>query len=203
MSRVKIIDVYKKCNPSATVHLPMLTLSGAYDWLPGYNTAYTILDRYVVERYKSFEVENIFDEDEQTLFYSLFDAFARVNNNKLKELFRMEGLDDSKYSLYNNYDMVETVESSSNSDLGARTDVTKVSPYDTGNFTNTGSQELGAQHNEIEGNQTTTRVGNIGTQTVSDILGKHDELFSRYISFFEKMIDMFAANYFYVGEEEL
>lgn len=111
----------------------------------------------------------------------------------------MEGIDDELYSLYNNYDMTETAHSEATIDTGSRTDTQSVNPYDGSAFTESGQNEMGAQHNTSGGDSTLHRVGNIGVMTVSDMLTRHDELFSKYVSFYDKLFSMFADEYLYIG----
>lgn len=200
MSRVKIIDIYNACHPLVGISTGILGDVFDDDFMQLYTENTKDLDEWLTERYYSFEVNNYFNRPKTAIISYQFFNFISVNRAKLTELYRLENIDDSKYSLYNNYDMTEHTTTTTKSDLGERTDISSVSPYDTGELSTAAANEMGSQHNEIEGEQDISRVGNIGIQTVSDMLGKHLDLFDRYTSFFEKMIDMFAGEYFYIGE---
>lgn len=209
MSRITIKELYKQKEqhvaPDVTVTVPMLwdsIYATRHPFLEFYRNASNNIDKYFTRKFATFEYDTIFESSHSELYRFKEDiaAITEINANKFNELFRLENLDDEKYSLYNNYDMTERAHTSATADLGTRTDITSVSPYDTNNFAPNGKSELGAQLNTNTGDSTLTRVGNIGVMTVSDMLEKHDDLFSRYVSFYDKIFEVIVRELLYVGE---
>lgn len=209
MDRISIKEIYNQREthptPDTTVFITMLWDSLAalrYPFLQFYRDNSPAIDKYFTRKYASFEYDPIFESDKKEIhrFKEDVSAITEINANKFAELFRLENLDDEKYSLYNNYDMTETAHTSATADLGSRTDISSVSPYDTDTFSGNGKNELGAQLNTNVGDSTLTRVGNIGVMTVSDMIAKHEELFSKYISFYDRIFEIIARELLYVGE---
>lgn len=209
MSRITIKELYKQKEthpfPDVTVTITMLWdsfFASRYPFLQAYRNSSDTFDKYFARKFASFEYDTIFESNSSEIsrFKEDIAAITTINAAKFNELFRLEELDDEKYSLYNNYDMTETAHTSATADLGTRTDITSVSPYDTDNFAPNGKSELGAQLNTNTGDSTLTRVGNIGVMTVSDMLEKHDDLFSRYISFYDKIFEVIVRELLYIGE---
>lgn len=202
MSRTKIIDIYKEVIGQQTGNRAMFgdSFPGTMEFMDAYLVEYNNFDRYFAHKYTTFEYEDILSTSSPvSSFQNDFFSFLTININKLKELYRMEVIDDTLYSLYNNYDMTETAHSEATIDTGSRTDTQSVNPYDGTTFTQSGQNEMGAQHNTSGGDSTLHRVGNIGVMTVSDMLTRHDELFSKYVSFYDKLFAMFADEYLYIG----
>lgn len=209
MSRITIKELYKQkeqhITPEVVVPIPMLWDSSyavRHPFLEFYRSNINNIDKYFARKFASFEYDTIFESNasEISRFKEDIAAITEINASKFTELFRLENLDDDKYSLYNNYDMTERAHTSATADLGSRTDISSVSPYDTNNFTPNGKSELGAQLNTNTDDSTLTRVGNIGVMTVSDMLAKHDDLFSRYISFYDKIFEVIVRELLYIGE---
>lgn len=123
-----------------------------------------------------------------------------VNDRKYSELYRIHVLPDTDYSLTDNYSITEIMDkdTTSNDDnvYGSRTDTTDntstgyVAPYDSNNFSEntqvvddidfTKGQQRDDLDNTYTEDYTLTRKGNIGVQTVSDMLEKHRKLWTSY-----------------------
>lgn len=134
-----------------------------------------------------------------------------ANAKRYEELWRINTIDDNQYSLYDNYNTKEIMDrdttadtgaqhNSSSDDYGSRTDsnTRSVAPYDSdvthiessngmskGAQHDSGTTDLGSRHDEGTENYTLTKVGNIGTTTVSDMITKHKRFWDNW-----KFIDM-------------
>lgn len=182
---------------------PLFINTEEFAFMDGYVYNFDDMDFYFVNKYYSWEWREMIEVETFPInsFRRAFRIFLYNNKKKLEELFRLEGLDDEKYSLYNNYDMVEKSKSKAANNVGSRTDVSSVSPYDTEAFSNTGKNELGAQETKGESEYELTRVGNIGVMTVSDMIEKHQDLFSAYIPFYDRLFQMFVDECLYLSED--
>lgn len=125
-----------------------------------------------------------------------------INEKKYSELYRVNVVDDEKYSLYNNYDMVEEMTKDGTADIGAQTSNSSqalgsrtsehyVTSYDSDtarldNNDNVGAQSnsaeatSGARHDSNTEEYTLTRVGNIGVMTVTDMIDRHIKLWTKW-----------------------
>ena len=129
-----------------------------------------------------------------------------INSKKYSELYRINVISDEIYSLTDNYDITETMDKDisdsnentygerqdSNSNTSGSTSTGKVSPYDSENYyndnqlleegENEGSFTKGEQSDTL--NKTYTedytlhRKGNIGVQTVTDMIRKHKDFWT-------------------------
>lgn len=129
-----------------------------------------------------------------------------INSKKYSELYRINVISDNVYSLTDNYDVTETMDKDisdsnentygerqdSNSNTSGSTSTGKVSPYDNENYyndnqlleegENEGSFTKGEQSDTL--NKTYTedytlhRKGNIGVQTVTDMIRKHKDFWT-------------------------
>lgn len=119
-----------------------------------------------------------------------------INRKKYEELYRIYILADDDYSLTDNYDITETMDRDTSingsSTTGARTDsdssTSKVVPYDTNveyeDKALSSSYNKGAETDSVSNSGTEDytlhRKGNIGVQTVTDMISKHDTYWSKY-----------------------
>lgn len=129
-----------------------------------------------------------------------------INDKKYSELFRVNVISDEIYSLTENYDITETMDKDITDDnentYGEREDTNsneidntstgKVSPYDSSNFYNdnelhedgetsgtfTKGQQSDTLNKTYAEDYTMRRHGNIGVQTVTDMLRKHKDFWS-------------------------
>lgn len=129
-----------------------------------------------------------------------------INSKKYSELYRINVISDNVYSLTDNYDVTETMDKDisdsnentygerqdSNSNTSGSTSTGKVAPYDTETYyndnqlleegENEGSFTKGEQSDTL--NKTYTedyilhRKGNIGVQTVTDMIRKHKDFWT-------------------------
>lgn len=210
MSTVEAIYNAKDSDP--TIHITRYlfpTNTGLAFWDGVYTEQTRIpLDRRFLMKYRSFVYFNSSDSD--YLNYTRFTTDVRdhliANAKKYDELYRIHNVDDDKYSLYDNYNMTETMDrdttadlgqqvNGSNEDLGSRADSNShsVAPYDsdTTHLESANAQSYGAQHNTSSAtfgerhdagteDYTLTKVGNIGVQTVTDMLRKHKDFWTKW-----------------------
>ena len=129
-----------------------------------------------------------------------------INDKKYSELYRVNVISDDIYSLTENYDITETMDKDisdenensygaredTNSNTSGSTSTGKVSPYDSENYyndnqlleegENEGTFTKGAQSDTLNKtyaeDYTMRRHGNIGVQTVTDMLKKHRDFWS-------------------------
>lgn len=146
-----------------------------------------------------------------------------ANKKKYEELYRIHVITDEDYSITDNYHIIETMDrdTTSNNDntYGARTDddtigsqtnttESDVSPYDSENYYNEGkiTNEFGARtDSHSKGSQidalnntgtedyTMTRRGNIGVQTGTEMLDKHNRYWDKY-KFYEYIFACICAD---------
>lgn len=210
----QIKDIYPE---AIRLNLPLLSVYNAEFWdeYLSEHERYDSLFRRLYKSYRFYDQEC--DEDIETVTRRWIDACYEhllINDKKYTELYRMYVIPDDKYSITDNYNMVEVMDrdttSNSTAVLGARSDSNsttqgaqsnnstgKVSPYDSEQFynnssleensgsrTDTGSfskgEETDTSNNQGTENYTLTRKGNIGVQTGTDMLDKHQNLWSRY-----------------------
>lgn len=201
-----------------------------------YRTNYARYDSIFRRLYKSYVY---FMQEEGDTIPEIYTQFSTdvynhllINDKKYSELYRMHVITDDKYSITDNYNMIETMDretsaagsttSGSRSDSGSATTGTqsnsstgKVAPYDTETFYNQNSLEesMGARTDTntfTKGEQvdasttsgeeayTLTRKGNIGVQTGTDMLDKHQALWSRY-EFYAMIFREICAELLLVG----
>lgn len=131
-----------------------------------------------------------------------------INDKKYNELYRVNVISDEIYSLTENYDITETMDKDitdddentygeredSNSSEVDNTNTGKVSPYDSNSFYNdnelheegetsgsfTKGQQIDTLNKTYAEDYTMRRHGNIGVQTVTDMLRKHKDFWSMW-----------------------
>lgn len=129
----------------------LLSTYSADFWLP-YQANHSHYDRLFRNKYLSFFP---YAQDEGDTLASVLDDFQydvyallQAHNKDFSELFRLVNVDDEKYSLYNNYDMVEKQSSEHEEgktiNKGAAEDSTTYGEFVE---TETGSNTTGAQTN--------------------------------------------------------
>lgn len=146
-----------------------------------------------------------------------------ANKRKYEELYRIHVISDEDYSITDNYHITETMDrdttSTDDNVYGARTDQetrgsqtntteSDVSPYDNENFYNEGkvTDVLGTRsdsltkgsHTDALANvgtedYTLTRRGNIGVQTGTEMLEKHNRYWDKY-KFYEYIFACICAD---------
>lgn len=146
-----------------------------------------------------------------------------ANKRKYEELYRIHVITDEDYSITDNYHITETMDrdtTSNNSNtygqridsvgLGSQTNTSEVdvSPYDSESFYNENkvTDVLGArQDSNTKGSQsdtlnntgtedyTMTRKGNIGVQTGTEMLEKHNRYWDKY-KFYEYIFACICAD---------
>ena len=167
------------------------------------------LDDFVVESYGS-------TADPVYIYLDVFQksvySFLLSNSKKYNELFRTYEVQDSEYMLLDNYNVTETTtrtkdgneSTESSATTGAQTDTveSKVAPFDSQTYSNERqtTDNIGSRNdsgtsttssNESE-NQTITKKGNIGVQTGSDMLTKHNRFWESY-EFFDMLFKDIAG----------
>ena len=154
MKKKKTInDIYNYCTDNNIIMLSEYNS----DFWANYITNHSTYDLVFLRLFSSFiffmksNNENI--EDVSTRFINQVRAHLLINDKKYSELYRVNVIDDSKYSLTDNYDMVETMQKiggdnqtdtfgqrldTSNSTVGAQTNdnIHKVAPDDANTFNN-------------------------------------------------------------------
>ena len=146
-----------------------------------------------------------------------------ANKKKYEELYRIHVITDEEYSITDNYHIIETMDrdttSTDDNVYGARTDTdvrgnqsntteSDVSPYDNENFYNEGkvTDTIGSRtdsltkgsHTDALANTgtedyTMTRRGNIGVQTGTEMLDKHNRYWDKY-KFYEYIFACICAD---------
>lgn len=183
--------------------IPLLSNYDAPFWKE-YRDNYQKYDALFRRLYKSYRyfLQEKNDSDVQVAINFTTDVYNHllVNDKKYTELFRINTITDEDYSIIDNYRIVETknTEGSNtiNTTLGARTDTendsatTKVSPYENENFynenlvNNNNSFTKGTQSDSSLGTNEEeyilSRKGNIGVQTGTDMLRKHNDYWNGY-----------------------
>lgn len=181
---VTVRDMYNK---SKTDDTKLLSEFDATFWNE-YKTNYKQYDMLFNRYYFSF---HFFMQECDESIDSVTDNFTAevynhllVNKKKYEELYRINVIDDEKYSLYNNYDIVETMDRDVSFDKGSMSvnGTSKIAPYDSDEFHNdssTATTESNRHDNGAE-DYTMKRTGNIGIQSVSDLLEKHKKFWSKW-----------------------
>ena len=167
------------------------------------------LDDFIVESYGDSANPVYVQLD---VFQKSVYSFLLSNSKRYNELFRTYEVQDSEYMLLDNYNVTETttrsrdesVTTESSATTGAQTDTveTKVAPFDSETYHNerqtndnigsrndTGSSNSATNESE---NQTITKKGNIGVQTGSDMLTKHNDFWRSY-EFFDVIFKDIAS----------
>lgn len=125
MNKVKDMYSYSKIN-----NVKLLSDYNANFW-NHYKTNYTYYDKMFMKLFKSFYY---YDQEDEELISSTVNEFVDnvylwllMNDKKYTELYRIEVLDDTNYSLLDNYDMYEDYSKSNDIQgsamYGQRTDV--------------------------------------------------------------------------------
>ena len=215
MSKLKTVnDLYKY---SKNANIPLLSNYNAIFWQE-YTNNYARYDKLFNRTYLTFKY---FMQDGTETIEELTNDFTEavyehllINNKKYEELYRIYILQDSEYSIVENYSVTETMDKDTTNNntntYGDRLDNTtstqgeqtsnstsKVSPYDSENFYNDGSASdtIGSRTDTVgftKGSQTDTldntgtekytltKKGNIGVQTATDMIDKHDTYWNKY-----------------------
>ena len=146
-----------------------------------------------------------------------------ANKKKYEELYRIHVITDEDYSITDNYHIIETMDrdTTSNNDntygarsdsdtIGTQTNTTEsdVSPYDSENYYNEGKitnvfgartdghtkgSQIDALNNTGTEDYTMTRRGNIGVQTGTEMLDKHNRYWDKY-KFYEYIFACICAD---------
>lgn len=176
------------------------------DFWANYKTNYAIYDKLFCRLYRTWFY--FLQEHDETIaditgnFTADVYAHLMLNEKKYSELYRINVVDDTKYSLLDNYDMTETMDrdttSNNTNTYGQRSDsdsygaqsnstTTTVSAYNSSSFQNDNqvSESIGARSDShTKGSQEDTlnntgtedyelhRYGNIGVTTATDMMDK-------------------------------
>lgn len=146
-----------------------------------------------------------------------------ANKKKYEELYRIHVITDEDYSITDNYHITETMDRDTTSNnantYGARTDgdtigeqtnttESDVSPYDNESYYNEGKitnvfgartdshtkgSQIDALNNTGTEDYTMTRRGNIGVQTGTEMLDKHNRYWDKY-KFYEYIFACICAD---------
>lgn len=176
------------------------------DFWEDYVTNYDKYDGVFKRLYKSFVYfEQLDDEDVEdvvTDFVQAVEGHLMINEKKYSELFRMNVVSDTDYSLLGNVDITETMDKdggktegqrsdsetlgqrsdSSTTNIGSQTitDTGKVSPYDSENFFNDNSNS--SSRGSREDSDSFTR----GSQQNSYVKGSQEDTFTEDYTFTRK-----------------
>lgn len=173
-NRVK--DIYEYCKEMGN---PMLTAFPGDFW-EVYADNYTYFDRLFVRSYREFRAFSLKSDDVEDNAVEWFDdvyAWLLANNKRYSELWRLQVVSDTDYSILDNYNVRETHSTEGESDttdtIGSKTD-TKNSGLTYGEqvVTDTNSYTHGAvseSDNETlqygQDSTTTNSTANTGAQT--------------------------------------
>lgn len=162
---ITVNDMYKDARSS---NAPLLSNYEAPFWSE-YVSDFSNYDRVFNRLYKSFEYF-LQEEDDSVLecrsnFTEDVKCLLIANSKKYSELYRTYKIDDSIYSLTDNYDVTETYSGNKltaiESRLGSRTDNTKTSDV-------IGSKTDSIENTDIIGAITNTETMNNGTKNTSE-----------------------------------
>lgn len=191
----KVRDIYAVAKQK---NIPMLSNYNADFWSE-YVTNFSTYDALFNRAYTTFRyfVDASTDiEEVQEDFTSAVLGHLIINRKKYEELYRVYTLADDNYSLTDNYDITETMDRDTTGHIddtyGSRNDsnsmTNKVVPYDTtSEYEDSSSSNSFSKGQELDNRVSTGtedytlhRKGNIGVQTVTDMITKHDTYWSKY-----------------------
>ena len=202
------------------------------DFWADYKTNYIRYDKLFCRLYRSWFY--FLQEHDETIaqittnFTADVYAHLLLNEKKYSELYRINVVDDTKYSLLDNYDMTESMDrdttSNNTNTYGQRTDqdntgaqsnslTNTVAPYNNSAFQNDNKTEesLGArQDSHVKGSQSDTlnntgtedytlhRYGNIGVATATDMMDKARKFWTVW-EFYEMIFRDIARELLMIG----
>lgn len=154
-----------------------------------------------------------------SLFLDGIISLFTANAKKYNEIWRVNVVNDDDYMLLNNYDMSETItrnlsakgSANNTTQVGNQTSTNtdKSAPYDSESFYNDmqRTNTIGAREdsgNTITDNSetettTTNKRGNIGVQTGSDMLEKHQKLWTKF-EFYDMILKDIAKELLYLAD---
>lgn len=125
---MKVIELNNLCK-AQEVDTPLLS-NANFDWWEEYITNHDLLDNWFVRMYKNMHyfAENDFTSKEEELTDWLYtvESLLFTNQKKYHELYRIQGIEDDKLSMTENYDMHRstdsTNENASSNTTGQRSD---------------------------------------------------------------------------------
>jgi len=168
ITHVTVNDMYKYAKHS---DVPMLALDSTnFDFWADYKSHYQDYDIIFNRMFKGFYY---FDQEEDeevqnvlATFKADVNAMLRMNAKRYSELWRVHVVDDTSYSIIDNYDVTETKEGEGARDItdniGAKTSNSSVN---VGAKDKTVTDNIGAK--SITNNSTTGQQTNTGTEKVS------------------------------------
>ena len=183
MKWVTVDDMY---NSAKSANTELLSDYASAYWAE-YRSKHNYYDRLFRRMFNSFRffdqtplttapsAEHIADVQEE--FTDAVYDFLLVNDKKFAELYRVNVIDDEKYSIFNNYDIIETKEEERSSEgtdnIGAKS-VTDTNTYGSATDSNThveAQRQDSATH--TEGQRTDTEQISVGAKTISeeDVVG--------------------------------
>lgn len=221
-------DMYKYSSENTT----QLLSDYSADFWSDYITNYQVYDKLFCRLYRSWFY--FLQEHDQTIAEITTDftedvyAHLMLNEKKYSELYRIQVIDDDKYSLLDNYDMTESMDrdttSNNTNTYGSRTDgdtigaqtntqTRKVAPFDSSTFNNesevtegmgartdshTKGQQLDTLNNTGSEDYTLHRYGNIGVATATDMMDKARKFWTPW-QFYEMIFRDIARELLMIG----
>lgn len=221
-------DMYKYSSENTT----QLLSDYSADFWTDYITNYQVYDKLFCRLYRSWFY--FLQEHDQTIAEITTDftedvyAHLMLNEKKYSELYRIQVIDDDKYSLLDNYDMTESMDrdttSNNTNTYGSRTDgdtigaqtntqTRKVAPFDSSTFNNesevtegmgartdshTKGQQLDTLNNTGSEDYTLHRYGNIGVATATDMMDKARKFWTPW-QFYEMIFRDIARELLMIG----
>lgn len=221
-------DMYKYSSENTT----QLLSDYSADFWTDYITNYQVYDKLFCRLYRSWFY--FLQEHDQTIaeiteeFTEDVYAHLMLNEKKYSELYRIQVIDDDKYSLLDNYDMTESMDrdttSNNTNTYGSRTDgdtigaqtntqTRKVAPFDSSTFNNesevtegmgartdshTKGQQLDTLNNTGSEDYTLHRYGNIGVATATDMMDKARKFWTPW-QFYEMIFRDIARELLMIG----
>lgn len=221
-------DMYKYTSDNT---LKLLSDFNADFWAD-YKTNYARYDKLFCRLYRSWFY--FLQEHDETIaqittnFTADVYAHLLLNEKKYSELYRINVIDDTKYSLLDNYDMTESMDrdttSNNTNTYGSRTDgdtigaqtntqTRKVAPFDSATFNNeseitegmgartdshTKGQQADTLNNTGTEDYTLHRYGNIGVATATDMMAKAKNFWTVW-EFYEMIFRDIARELLMIG----
>lgn len=221
-------DMYKYSSENTT----QLLSDYSADFWSDYITNYQVYDKLFCRLYRSWFY--FLQEHDQTIaeiteeFTEDVYAHLMLNEKKYSELYRIQVIDDDKYSLLDNYDMTESMDrdttSNNTNTYGQRQDgdnyaqqtntsTKEVAPYDSSDFNNesritevmgghndthTKGQQLDTLNNTGSEDYTLHRYGNIGVATATDMMDKARKFWTPW-QFYEMIFRDIARELLMIG----
>lgn len=221
-------DMYKYSSENTT----QLLSDYSADFWTDYITNYQVYDKLFCRLYRSWFY--FLQEHDQTIAEITTDftedvyAHLMLNEKKYSELYRIQVIDDDKYSLLDNYDMTESMDrdttSNNTNTYGQRQDgdnyaqqtntsTKEVAPYDSSDFNNesritevmgghndthTKGQQLDTLNNTGSEDYTLHRYGNIGVATATDMMDKARKFWTPW-QFYEMIFRDIARELLMIG----